>query len=64
MIIGLAMLEGAALFNGVAYLLEGHVWSLVVVGVLLAFRLAAFPTRMSVLQGIEDRKGTARFHTT
>jgi hypothetical protein len=41
MIVGLAMLEGAALFNTVAFLLEGHWWSLAVVGVLLAFMLAA-----------------------
>jgi hypothetical protein len=64
MIVGLAMLEGAALFNAVAFLLEGHWWSLAVVGVLLAFMLAAFPTRMAVQQWLDDRKGTASFRAT
>lgn len=50
MIIGLALLEGGAFFNGVAYLIEGHAPNLIAAVVLLLLILARFPTE----QKIED----------
>jgi hypothetical protein len=44
LIVSAAVLEGAAFFNLIAYLLEGDVVSLVVVGLLLAVMLVRFPT--------------------
>jgi hypothetical protein len=58
LIVGLAILEGAALFNAVAYLIAGQWWSLAVVGVLLALMLTSFPTRMGIEQWLDD--GTER----
>jgi hypothetical protein len=55
MIVGLAILEAAAFFNTIAYVLEGHWWSLVVVAVLVALMLGAFPTRTRLRQWVEDR---------
>lgn len=43
-IIGVALLEGAAFFNLVAYIIGAHVWSLVVVAVLLLLMAVRFPT--------------------
>ena len=56
MIIGLALLEGAAFFNVIAYLIEGHWWSFLVVAALLAWMLASFPTSGRLKQWIEDRE--------
>lgn len=55
MIVGLAILEGAAFFNIVSYLLEGHWWSLAVVAGLLAWMIASFPTRARLRHWIDDR---------
>jgi hypothetical protein len=56
MIVGLALLEGAAFFNLIAYLLEGHWWSFLVIAALLAWMLASFPTRSRLRQWIDDRE--------
>ncbi len=56
MIVGLALLEGAAFFNVIAYLIEGHWWSFLVVAALLAWMLASFPTHARLKQWIEDRE--------
>lgn len=55
MIIGLALLEGAAFFNCVAYMQEGNVWSLGVVGGLVVIMLLSFPTRARVAFWIENK---------
>ena len=44
MIIGLALLEGAAFFNLVSYLIEGQWFSIGVAGFLLALMAMMFPT--------------------
>ena len=61
MIVGLAILEGAAFFNLVCYLIEGHWWSLAVVGVLLVLMLAAFPTRTRLRYWLADREQLQTF---
>lgn len=61
MIVGLALLEGAAFFNIVAYLVEGHWWPFLVVGALLAWMIAAYPTRTRLQQWIEDREQLKTF---
>jgi len=61
MIVGLALLEGAAFFNLVAYLIEGRWWSLAVTAVPLAFMLAAYPTRTRIRQWVEDREQLKTF---
>lgn len=61
MIVGLALLEGAAFFNLVAYMLEGHWWTLAVVAALLAWMLAAFPTRTRLRRWVEDREQLKTF---
>jgi len=48
MIIGLALLEGAAFFNLVACLVEHNWWSLAVAGGLCFWMLAMFPTRTKI----------------
>lgn len=57
MILGLALLEGAAFFNAIAFLLEGHIPSLLAFGVLVALMLARFPTRAGVASWVEDQAG-------
>lgn len=61
LIVGLAVLEGAALFNLIAYLIEGRWWSLAVAAVLVAFMLAAFPTRARLRRWVEDREQLRTF---
>lgn len=61
MIIGLALLEGAAFFNLVAYLVEGHWWSLAVTAGLVALMLSAFPTRGRLTQWVADREQLKTF---
>jgi drug/metabolite transporter (DMT)-like permease len=53
-----ALLEGAASFCLVAYLLEGQSLGLVGAGVLLLFLLGAFPTRSKVEDAIEGERTT------
>ena len=56
MIIGLAMLEGAAFFNLVANMVERQWWSLAVVGVLLFLMAISFPTFPRVESWVQDLK--------
>ncbi|MEM8874472.1 MAG: hypothetical protein AAGD32_09450 [Planctomycetota bacterium] len=49
-----AILEGAALFNGVAYLLEGQTLNLAAIGVLVGLMLIGFPTRTKFATYIGD----------
>lgn len=49
-IIGAAILEGTAFLNLTAYMIEGHLYSLAVAGVLLLLILMHFPT----VGGVED----------
>jgi F0F1-type ATP synthase membrane subunit c/vacuolar-type H+-ATPase subunit K len=53
LIVGLGILEGAALFNLIAYFLEGHWWSLGIVAALVAWMMAAFPTRGRMRRWVE-----------
>ena len=55
MIVGLALLEGAAFFNIIAYMIAGHIWSLGIVAGLVVIMLLSFPTRGRVAFWIEDR---------
>lgn len=54
-IIGLAILEGAAMFNVIAVVLEHNAWSLALTGGLLFWMLAMFPTRTRVEQWVETQ---------
>ena len=60
MIVGLALLEGAAFFNGIAFLLEGHIPSLIAVAVLIGLMLARFPTQSGIASWVEDQESTLR----
>ncbi len=60
-IIKLALLEGAAFMNGVAYLLEVQWWSLAAMGALLAFMGLKFPSRSRITNWIERRTVDLRF---
>jgi len=55
LIIGLALLEGAAFLNIMAYMIEGTIYSLGVAAVLLVLLLARFPTVVGVSDWIEQR---------
>ena len=61
MIVGLAVLEGAAFFNLVAYIIEGRWWSMVAVAVLLFWMLTAFPTVGKLARWAEDRRQLREF---
>lgn len=56
MILGLALLEGAAFFNIVAALIEHNWWSLAIAGGLAFWMLALFPTRTRVDHWIETQQ--------
>lgn len=55
MIVGCALLEGAAFFNLISFLIEGQVWSLGIVAALLAMMAASFPTLERVDGWAEDQ---------
>lgn len=55
LIVGLALLEGAAFFNLVALMLGKHVLSTVMTAVLLCLMLLKFPTRTKVSWWVQDR---------
>jgi hypothetical protein len=55
-IIGLALLEGAAFFNLIALMVEHNWWSLAIVGGLVLWMLALFPTRTRVSHWVEARQ--------
>ena len=56
LIIGMAMLEGAAFFNLIACMSEHNWWSLAVAGGLVLTMLIQFPTRSRVEQWIETQR--------
>jgi hypothetical protein len=53
LIIRTAILEGAAFFSLIAFMLEGQAWILIVTGVLLLFILSGLPTQSRVEDAIE-----------
>jgi hypothetical protein len=55
-IIGLALLEGAAFFNLVALIVEHNWWSLAIVGGLVFWMLAMWPTRTRVDHWVETQQ--------
>ena len=55
MIVGMAMLEGAAFFCGISFLLEGRLPPPIAAGVLILLMLARFPTRGSIEGFVEDQ---------
>ena len=61
LIIKLALLEGAAFMNGVAYLVEIRWWSLAAMGALLAVMCLKFPTKGRITTWIERRTIDLRF---
>lgn len=56
LIIRSAILEGAAFFCLVAYMIEGQTWSLVGAGVLLLFILTGVPTRSRIEDAVERER--------
>lgn len=56
MIAGMAILEGAAFFNIVAYMSQLQIWSLAIAGGLVAVMAAMFPTRTRIEQWLETQK--------
>ncbi len=60
LIMGLALLEGAAFFNLIALIIEGHWWSLGIALLLVLFMLARFPTHTRIKHWIEARQFGAR----
>ena len=55
MIVGCALLEGAGLFNVIAYLVEGQTWSLAIVTWLVALIGISIPTVDKVNNWADDR---------
>ena len=55
LILGLAMLEGAAFVNLIALMIERHIVSLGVTLLLLGFMVFRFPTRRKVLWWVQDK---------
>lgn len=56
LVVGLAMLEGAAFFDLIAYLLEGRWWTILAAGVLLLWMLTAYPTAGKLARWLDDRR--------
>jgi hypothetical protein len=54
-IIKLAIIEGGAFFNGVAYMTEKAWWSLAAMGLAILLMLVGFPTRSQINAWIERR---------
>ncbi len=55
MIVGCALLEGAAFFNLISFILDGQLWTLGIVGGLLAIMATAFPTLERVDNWAEEK---------
>ena len=55
LIIGLAMLEGAAFFNLIAFIVEGKLWTAGIVAGLMFLMAMQFPTQTRVEHWIEDQ---------
>lgn len=58
LIIGCALLEGAAFLNVVAFNIDAHPFSLVAVAVCIALMLARFPTRLKAQSWIAAKIGS------
>lgn len=56
MIVGLALLEGAAFFNLIAYLTEKQIWTLGIVGLLVLMMVMMFPTLNQFESWVDDIK--------
>ena len=56
MIVGMAVLEGAAFFNLVAYFLERHIWSYGVVAFLVGVMAISFPSQGQFESWAEEMK--------
>lgn len=56
LIVGMALLEGAALFNLVAYMSDGQVWTFGVVAALLAIMAIRFPSQGKFEEWATDLK--------
>jgi hypothetical protein len=54
-IIKMAIIEGAAFLNGVAYMLEKHWWNLAVMGLIVFLMLIRFPSHSKITAWIERR---------
>jgi hypothetical protein len=54
LIIGMAILEGAAFYNLIAYMMEGQQISLVMTGLLVAIMATKFPTRGGLENWLTD----------
>ena len=48
--------EGAALVNAIAYMVHGQIWSIAIVGGLLAWMAAAFPRMSQLEEFVQDRQ--------
>lgn len=55
MIVGMALLEGAAFFNLIAYIVGSRWWNLAAAGVLLLMMAAMFPTKNKLEQWVHDQ---------
>jgi hypothetical protein len=55
LIVGLGLLEGAAMLNLVAYMTESQVLSLVAVGILLLVMIASVPTKSKLEAWIRNQ---------
>jgi hypothetical protein len=56
LIVGLALIEGACFFGGVAYIVERHYLGLLVAGLGVGLILTRFPTEASIRQWLEAKK--------
>ena len=63
-IIKMALLEGAAFFNGVVYMQEANWWNLAAMGLLVFLMLIRFPTQSRVIAWIERRTVAWQFGDT
>ena len=63
LIIGMAMLEGAALFAGVAYLVGRHPWGLGIMGALLGMMIFSFPTTGRIEHWVEEQRRLLEWET-
>ena len=63
LIVGTAILEGAAFFSLYAYMMGRHWWSLCVSAALLAAMLAGFPTQGRVEAWVEEQRRSLELET-
>jgi hypothetical protein len=60
MVISLALLEGVGFFCAIAYFLEGHVYVLIGVAIVLALMIAEFPTTVGLRAWLERQLDAVR----